>query len=106
MNDDYKFEKSLIESAFELNQIDELNYHRVLGMLMESDGECLDRLEIINKELANALADNAIQKINDRLIIGSAKIEIEPDLEKKRQYMAVYDQLYNKMMKIIESKGA
>lgn len=106
MNEDYEFEWSILNGAYKAKQIDELNYKRIYEMLMESDGECLERLEIINQELINALADNEIQKINDRLVIGSVKIDIEQDPEKKRQYVAVYDQLYNKMMQIIESKGA
>jgi hypothetical protein len=97
MNDDYKFEMSLLESAFELKQIDELSYHRINGMLLDADGECLDRLKIINDELAKALADHKKQKINDRLIIGAEKIEATTDPKERARLMVHYNNLLKEL---------
>lgn len=97
MNDDYKFEEVLLESAFNLKQIDESSYYNILVMLKESDGECLDRLEIINDELAKALADHKWQKINDRLVIGAEKIEATTDPKEKARLMVHYNNLLKEL---------
>jgi hypothetical protein len=97
MNDDYRFEESLVESAFTLNKIDELNYHRIMGMLQESDGEDLDQLLIINDELGRALEDYRIQKVSDRLVIGAEMIEAAEDPKEKARLMVHYNNLLKEL---------
>jgi hypothetical protein len=97
MSPDYEFELTMLKSAKELNQIDELSYKRIYEMLMESDGECLDRLETINDELAKALADHKRQKISDRLVIGAEKIEATEDPKEKARLMVHYNNLLKEL---------
>lgn len=98
MNEDYEFEWSILKGAYEAKQIDELNYKRIYEMLMDSDGECLERLEIINNALIEALADHKRQKINDRLIIGAEKIEATEDPKEKARLMNHYNNLLKELI--------
>jgi hypothetical protein len=97
MNSDYEFELSMLKSARELKQIEEHNYKRIYEMLMDSDGEDLDQLLIINAELIGALTDHKRQKISERLVIGAQKIEGTKDPKEKARLMVHYNNLLKEL---------
>lgn len=95
MNEDYEFELSLLKSA--KDQISEDDYNRIYEMLMDSDGEDLYRLDMINDELIQALEDFKKQKINDRLVKGAELIESTPDPKERAGLMVHYNNLLKEL---------
>lgn len=95
--DHYKFTLSLIESAYELKQLDELNYHQLLLMLIDADVEDFKKIKIVNIDLIGAIADHKRQKISERLVIGAEKIEETDDPKEKARLMVHYNNLLKEL---------
>jgi CDP-glycerol glycerophosphotransferase (TagB/SpsB family) len=93
----YDFTEHLIKSAYESKELDETNYHRLMGMLLDSEDEDLDELIAINLEYVEALKDHKRQKISERLVIGAEKIEATEDPKEKARLMIHYNNLLKEL---------
>lgn len=97
MIEHYEFTLHLIESTYELKELDELNYHRLLGILLDSDGDDLEQMRLLNIDLIECLIDNKRQKISERLVIGAEKIEATEDPKEKARLMIHYNNLLKEL---------
>jgi hypothetical protein len=97
MNQDYEFEWTILKGSLELDKLDEPGYKRIYDMLVDSDGEDLDRLLIINNELIKAFRDYRLLKVSNRLVKGAELIEVTTDPKERARLMVHYNNLLKEL---------